>query len=242
MDASHDDADVGTDPDFTAKPFTTRREPIQEIIRSFGSLYLESEEEAIVQEEEEDVDLTNFPPPPPLDEEEDESLISLTLATKLNQLSMRIDKMEKDNVECIRRLEQDIQNQLQRHDHCLKTLEEQARDITKQMITQAQAVDQNQQKLEEKLTNISESRCNRLKQVMEEQMQDMSQAMMECLKRRDNQLKSMMSSVPNAVSTPIAPQAFATSFPVGQATSTSHLIPHKAAVRLEFPLSKGWIH
>lgn len=64
----------------------------------------------------------------------------------------------------------------------------------------------------------------------------MGKAMMDCLKRRDNQLKSMMSSAPNAVSTPIASQAFTTSFPVGQTMSTSHTIPYKAAIKLEFPV------
>lgn len=96
MDASRAEAEVGTDPDFTAEPFTTRREPIQELIQSLSSLYSESEEEAVVQEQaavhEEDVGFNDLPSPP-LVEGENKSLIRLTIATKLNQLSMRIDKM-----------------------------------------------------------------------------------------------------------------------------------------------------
>lgn len=52
MDASPAEADMGTDPDFTTKPFTTHREPIQDLIRSFSSLYLEPEGKAAVQEED----------------------------------------------------------------------------------------------------------------------------------------------------------------------------------------------
>lgn len=162
MDASQAEAGVGTDPDFATEPFTTRREPIQELIHSLSSLYLESKEEAAVPNE--DDGWNDLPLPPPI--EDDESLISLTIATKVNQLSMRIDKIEKDKVECVRRVEQGIQNHLQRHDHCLKT--QQFRDIPKQMTIQAQTVDQNQRNLEEKLTDIIERRCNHLKQVLKD--------------------------------------------------------------------------
>lgn len=62
----------------------------------------------------------------------------------------------------------------------------------KQATNQAQVVNQNQKSLEKKLTNINGKRCNHLKQVLDEQMQDMSKAMMDCLKRGDNQLKSMI--------------------------------------------------
>lgn len=105
--------------------------------------------------------------------------------------------------------------------------------MAKRATIQAQVVCQNQKSFEERLTNITEWWCDHFKQVLEEQMQNMGKAMMDCLKRRDNQLKSMICSVPNAVSTPMARQAFATSFPSGQVTSMTHPM---SAVKLEFPI------
>ncbi|XP_073729896.1 uncharacterized protein [Misgurnus anguillicaudatus] len=233
MDAFHAGDDGSAELDFSAEPFTIRREPIQEIIRSFGSLFLETEEEAAVQKEE--ISLDDLPPPPPV-EEEDESLISLAIAAKVNQLSMRMDKMEEDIMECIGRVERNTREHLQRHDHSLRTIEEQVRELTKQMTTQAQLVEQNQRSIEEKLTNTMEKQCSHVKQLLEGQMQDMGEAMMDCMKRRDIQFKSMVRFTPNAVSTPIASQTFTTSLPVGQTTSTYSTIPYKAAVRLEFPI------
>lgn len=152
-------------------------------------MYLEYEGEAAVQEDN-----------------GDENFISLTIKTRVNQLCMRMDKIET------------VWSVLEK---CSKTF--------KQATNQVQVV--NQKSLVKKLTDIIEKRCNHLKQVLEEQMQDMGKAMMDSLKRGDNQLKSMICSAPNAVSTPIALQAFAMSFQDGQVTSTSHPI---AAVKLQF--------
>lgn len=71
------------DPDYTSEPFLTRREPVRELICSFSSLYLESEGGVAVPEEDNDSSYLPSPPPP---EEEDESLIRLTIATKVRQL------------------------------------------------------------------------------------------------------------------------------------------------------------
>ncbi|GAA6092483.1 uncharacterized protein LOC122329503 [Tachysurus ichikawai] len=58
---------------------TARREPVQELISSFSSLYLESEGGVAVPEE--DHNSSCLPPPPP-PEKDEESLISLIIATK----------------------------------------------------------------------------------------------------------------------------------------------------------------
>ncbi len=88
------------DLDYTSEPFMTRREPVGELIHSFSSLYIESEGGATAPEE--DNDSSCLPPPPPPDEE---SLISLTIATRVSQLAFRLDKMEKESVERVQGVE-----------------------------------------------------------------------------------------------------------------------------------------
>ncbi|GAA6085332.1 uncharacterized [Tachysurus ichikawai] len=78
--------------DYTSEPFIARREPVQKLISSFSSLYVESEGGVAVPEE--DNDSSCLPPRPP--EEDEESLISLTIVTKATQLEDRLNKIEED--------------------------------------------------------------------------------------------------------------------------------------------------
>lgn len=105
------------DPDYTSEPFMNRCEPVQELIHSFSSLYIESEGGATAPEE--DNDSSCLPPPPPPPDEDEESLISLAIATRVSQLAFRMDKMEKESVERVQGVERYVQNYLQQYDRRL---------------------------------------------------------------------------------------------------------------------------
>jgi len=62
-------------------------EPIQDLIQSFGSLYLEPEQDDEVE------DSTELPPPTP-PEEEDESLISMVLANRVKKLENTMSEVK----------------------------------------------------------------------------------------------------------------------------------------------------
>lgn len=94
--------------DFSAGPFVTRCDPVQDVIDSISSLYLDDERDEVVAErwgeeiqDDEEQRLTEgeadaLPPPPPVDEEEEESLISVLLATRLTKLEDAIQRIEEN--------------------------------------------------------------------------------------------------------------------------------------------------
>lgn len=187
------------DPDYTSEPFMTRRKPVQELIHSFSSLYIESE--GGVTAPEEDNDSSCLPPPPPPDEDE-ESLISLTTATRVSQLPFRMDKREKESVERVQGVERYIQNYLQQYDRRLTAVEGQMQDLAKQMTTRSFLDTQSLTELDEKLTDFVEKKSSLLKKSLEDQLQEMGKAVMDCMKRRDNHLKFLFCLMPGATSTP----------------------------------------
>ncbi len=92
-------------PDYSSEPFTTHREPIQELIQSLSSLYLENEPENV--EQECDFDDSLLPPRP--SNEEDESLLTMIMASRMHKIDCRVEGLE--NVSDVRF--KDIQHQLQ---------------------------------------------------------------------------------------------------------------------------------
>ncbi|KAA0722244.1 hypothetical protein E1301_Tti014490 [Triplophysa tibetana] len=83
----------------------------------------------------EDNDSSHLPPPPP--EEEDESLISLTIATKMRQLEIRMEKMEKESVDSVQGVDVSVQNYLQQYDHRLIAIEGLMPDLIKLVTSQS---------------------------------------------------------------------------------------------------------
>lgn len=213
------------EPDYTSEPFITRREPVREMICSFNSLYLESEGEVAVPEE--DNDSSHLPPPPP--EEEDGSLISLTIAMKMRQLEIRMEKMEKESVDRVQGVDVSVQNYLQQYDRHLIAIEGLMPDLIKLVTTQS-SFNQSLKKLEEELVNFVEEKSTRLEKTLENQLQEMGRTMMDCMERRDNHLKSSLCPIPGATSTPTT-----TLIPDAQLIPMQHQLPYRMAIKIEFP-------
>lgn len=66
---------------------------------------------------------------------------------------------------------------------------------------------QKQQRTEpdEKLAEMVKRECNIVKQKSESNIKELGEAIMNCLKRRDAKLKSLVQSTPVATSTPVTP-------------------------------------
>lgn len=83
------------DPDFTAGPFVTCRDPVHQLIKTISGLYLNPEDKGKEEQNPEAHPLWEepLPPPPPVEEDED-SFISVMLADHLNQLEISVHGME----------------------------------------------------------------------------------------------------------------------------------------------------
>lgn len=88
--------------------------------------------------------------------------------------------------------------------------------------------------LDEKLAGMVKKGCNLVKQKCESSIKELGEAIMDCLKRRDAKLKSLIQSTPVAISTPVTHLASAASA-VQTFGSCFHSFPNKAAIKLEFP-------
>lgn len=66
-DPAEDGSESQREPNYSAEEFMVCREPIQDLIQSFSSLYLEPEQDDEANEVE---DSTQLPPPLPLEEED----------------------------------------------------------------------------------------------------------------------------------------------------------------------------
>lgn len=217
------------DPDFTAGPFVTQREPLQELIQSLGSLYLESDNEA----DDGELELLPPPPPPPVDEDE-ESLISLAIASKVHCLEVRLDMLEADSAKYVKDTELIIQRAIQPISSQLSDVQRQIKDLAKQQESLKQMQKRQGTERDEKLAGMVKKDCNLVKQKCESSIKELGEAIMDCLKRRDAKLKSLIQSTPVAISTPVTHLASAASA-VQTSGSCFHSFPNKAAIKLEFP-------
>lgn len=202
------------DPDFTAGPFVTRREPLQELIQSLGSLYLESDNEA----DDGELELLPPPPPPPVDGDE-ESLISLAIASKVHCLEVRLDMLEADSAKYVKDTELIIQRAIQPISSQLSNVQRQIKDLAKQQESLKQMQKRQGTERDEKLAGMVKKECNLVKQkcessikeLGESSIKELGEAIMDCLKRRDAKLKSLIQSTPVAISTPVTHLASAAS-------------------------------
>lgn len=90
----------------------------------------------------------------------------LAIATKVRQLGHRLDKMEKESVECVRGVETYIQNYLQEYDCRLIAVEGQMSDLTKLMTTQSSLDNESFKKLEKNFVDFVEENNNHLKKTI----------------------------------------------------------------------------
>lgn len=205
-------------PDYSSEPFTTHREPIQDLIHSLASLYLENEPE-IGEQEEGDFDDSLLPPPPPTIEDDD-SLLTMIMATRMHKVESRVEAFENSSDVRFK----DIQHQLNEQSNRIAVIESQVQHMLKQY--QDHPIDV--QQLENSLSTMLKKECTQVKDTLETKVQELGQAIMDCLKRRDGQLKSL-----------IQPSGGATSTPHFSHTILDHgscrPVHFKTPIKLEFP-------
>lgn len=90
--------------------------------------------------------------------------------------------LSKEGVEPVQGVERYIQNYFQQYDCRLTAVEGQMQDLAKQMTTQSSPDTQSLTELEEKLTDFVEKKTRLLKKSLEDQLQDMGKAVMDCMK------------------------------------------------------------
>ncbi len=187
---------------YNSDAFTVRREPVRDLIQSFSSLYLEPEPEADEVKEVEDSGLLPLPPPP---EDEDESLISLVLANRVKYLETRMSEVEGNLSARFDMFETQVLDNLNTHQNQISSLE-----------VQVKAYERSFNQRDEAIVTEAKNECQRIKQVLEESIQDLGRAVMDCLKRRD------ATSTPARHSTPL-PEIY------------SRSIQFKSPIKLDFP-------
>ncbi|ROL54895.1 hypothetical protein DPX16_12764 [Anabarilius grahami] len=165
------------DLDFSSAPFSTHREPLRELINMFSDLYLDSEEEneeVIMVNSPRDVQF--LPPPPPEIYEEPTHNPFTNISAMLEQLT-----------------------------ECFTKLEERITYISKRVSEQDSFTDFESQRkaTEEKLSYRIDRECSRLRKLLELRIQDLGQSVLDCLKRRDQQLDHRLQAFRLSISTPI---------------------------------------
>ncbi len=202
-------------PDYSSEPFTTHREPIQDLIQSLGSLYLENEPENV--EQECDFDDSLLPPPP---SNEDESLLTMIMASRMHKIDCRVEGLE--NLSDVRF--KDIQHQLQEQSNRMTAIECQLQHLVKQHQDHHAEV----QQLEHSLSTKLKDECSLVKDTLETKVQELGRAIMDCLKRRDGQLRSLIQSSGGATSTPHFSHTISDH-------SSFRPVHYKTPIKLEFP-------
>lgn len=210
--------------DFSSEAFIQRRDPLGEIVETFSTLYIDSEEEneqhiqQVISPEKvgEADDVAELPPPPALLFEEEQE--------------------DSNEVATIQRL---------------MNIEEHLTDIEHRMSSCANQdkVSNMMRKLEDKLKYSIQREIDRVKMQMESRFADIGQSMVDCLKRRDKQFEQRIQALHLPTSTPIS--AATVSFKKTPHTDGKHVqatqsvhqyeslpampTPINPPVRLEFP-------
>ncbi|KAG1945241.1 thy-1 membrane glycoprotein [Pimephales promelas] len=199
-------------PDYSSAPFTTRREPVRDLIHSLSNLYLENEQEDL--EQEYDFDDSLLPPPPPPNEDDD------CLAARMHKIECKMEGWEgSSNIHF-----KDIQYQLDVQSNRMTAIENQLQHI----LNLHQDHHTEIQQLEDSLSAKLEAGCGQVKVTLEAKVQDLEKATIDCLKRRDSQLRSLIQSSEGATSTP--------NFNHTGVTHSSFRPMHcQTPVKLEFP-------
>ncbi len=83
--------------DFSSETFTTRREPMRELINTFSNLYIDSDEDSEQVEDNVHVDDSCFPPPPPPIEvnEEVSPNCDTTLMERLTEIENQVANIDR---------------------------------------------------------------------------------------------------------------------------------------------------
>lgn len=176
-DLSPDERDESMpNPDFTAGPFVTRREPVKELIHTLSELYINSEEDdSIADADPQPCSTTPLPP-----DEREEADLNLSLQAAIEELKGRVANLEKCSADCIQKVSQ-----------CCSQAD----------------LDVQCGSLEEKLAYHIERECDRVKRILELSIQDLGKSMVDCLKRRDQQINNKLRSWVPVTSTPVATPA-----------------------------------
>lgn len=161
------------EPDYSTAPFTTRREPVQDIIHSLSNLYLEGEQENV--EQECDYDDSLLLPPPP--NEEDESLLTMIMASRMHKVECKVDGLENSSDVRFK----DIQHQLKEQSNRMTAIECQLQHLVKKHQDHHTEV----QQLENSLSTKLKDECSQVKDTLEAKVQELGRAIMDCLKWRD---------------------------------------------------------
>lgn len=96
------------------------------------------------------------------------------------------------------------------------------------MESQVSALERLHKKLAETILDGTKQECQRVKQLLEQNMQSLGNAVMDCLRRRGKQLKAKVLPSPYAMSTPTVTSA--SPFDTGQRS-----IHFSAPIKIEFP-------
>lgn len=167
------------DGDFASAPFTTRREPLRDLIHTFSDLYINSDDESVGNEDNVPDD-SHFPSPPPPPEIDPES--NHDPATSVTSLIERLTDR-------------------------FVGIEDQLADFGQRVSTNVSYGEFEKQckKIEERMSYQIQRECEKVKNQVELLVQELGQSVVDCLKRRDHQLEHRFQSLLPSASTPIAP-------------------------------------
>ncbi len=196
------------EPDYSAVPFTTRREPIQDLIQSLSHLYFENEVD--LDEHEDSPQYLPLPLPPPPQEE---NITTSNFESRVSKLEHRIDELGKS----FGVFSMEVRHDMDKQNHQIQDL-----------LTQQQVHHTKLQQLEKTLPTELKSECQQVKKTLEKSIQQVGQAMKDCMSRRDVQLKSLIQSSHTVTSTP----HFSPLIPTDSPTYPRHF---KTPFKLEFP-------
>ncbi len=167
--------------DFSSDAFLSRREPVRELMHTFSTLYVDSEEEneGVASENEIEQQISDCSAPEPEKEKQEaptQQQVQISGATLIEQLIERVTKLESRVEECVQQMHESV------------------------TFAECKAV-------EERVTYHLERECERVQKKMEFELQDLSKSMVDCLKRRDAQIDHKFKTLMPVMSTPKLPKS-----------------------------------
>ncbi len=167
--------------DFSSDAFLSRREPVRELIDTFSTLYVDSDEEneGVAAENEIEQQIRDCSPPEPEKEKEEaptQEQVQISGATLIEQLIERVSKLESRFEEVVQQMHESV------------------------TFAECKAV-------EERVTYHLERECERVQKKMELELQDLGKSMVDCLKRRDAQIDHKLKNFMPVMSTPKLPKS-----------------------------------
>ncbi len=177
-----DEAEAVPGGDFASAPFTTRREPLRDLINTFSDLYIDSDDESVgiegnVPEVPDDYHFPPPPPPPEIDHESNKDP-SISVVSLIERLTDRFT-----------------------------VIEDQLADFGQRVSTNVpyDEFEKRCKKIEERMSYRIQRECEKVKNQVELLVQELGKSVVDCLKRRDHQLEHRFQSLLPSTSTPIAP-------------------------------------